>query len=570
MHLAHETGNASIEESQMSEVVLVTGCTGFIGKVVLAELLRRRNELDISKVFVLVRPGSGTAEERYHTKILSSECFRLLPPGWQALCQPLSGDVTRPGLGLSADDLRIVQRDVRRIIHCAASVDFNLPLAEAADINITGALHLLDLARGCQALRSLVVTSTAYVWPHPSPGTTRVFEETLVPLPFSATEVYQAILDGRANERVLLARTGHANTYSLTKCLLEHLVVARRGDLPLRIVRPSIVSSCLEFPFPGWIDSLATYAAFAVGAGAGALPYFAGDPDALLDIVPCDVVAAELIQAAFLRPARDPEVPIRHVVAGLSRSLTVGQHNEGFLSFFRERPAYTAAPSTVITGYRWWSPGRWLRALALRVVLLCARALGKPALQRDLKRLIESVRRISQFQYFVTRSFDFRNRAAAAGSFDVRAYVQVALRGMHRHLLRLGEDRAVLAGSRFRGEPPPTERARGLELRRSLRERFELVTFDHPMLSRAVAQLHPGDRAVVAASGASEIAQTACAYLCLARDELAWRRVEIVSASEVDGLAGPIVVLPVQVSTDARLRRAHLAFGEPVRVAESA
>ena len=59
-----------------------------------------------------------------------------------------------------------------------------------------------------------------------------------VELPFDAEEVYADILAGRADERALMAATGHPNTYTLTKCINEHLVSQRRGDVPLSIVRP--------------------------------------------------------------------------------------------------------------------------------------------------------------------------------------------------------------------------------------------------------------------------------------------------------------------------------------------
>jgi fatty acyl-CoA reductase len=36
--------------------VLLTGCTGVVGKVVLEELARRRVELGIEQVYVLIRP----------------------------------------------------------------------------------------------------------------------------------------------------------------------------------------------------------------------------------------------------------------------------------------------------------------------------------------------------------------------------------------------------------------------------------------------------------------------------------------------------------------------------------
>ena len=38
---------------------LLTGATGFLGKVILEELLRRRDELGLAKVYVVIRGKGG-------------------------------------------------------------------------------------------------------------------------------------------------------------------------------------------------------------------------------------------------------------------------------------------------------------------------------------------------------------------------------------------------------------------------------------------------------------------------------------------------------------------------------
>ena len=43
--------------------VLITGATGFVGKVVLEEMLRRRLELGVEQVYVVVRPKKGQKPE---------------------------------------------------------------------------------------------------------------------------------------------------------------------------------------------------------------------------------------------------------------------------------------------------------------------------------------------------------------------------------------------------------------------------------------------------------------------------------------------------------------------------
>ena len=46
------------------------------------------------------------------------------------------------------------------------------------------------------------------------------------------------------------------NTYTFTKAIAEQLINEERGELPIAIVRPSIVGGAIEEPMPGWVDNL--------------------------------------------------------------------------------------------------------------------------------------------------------------------------------------------------------------------------------------------------------------------------------------------------------------------------
>lgn len=48
----------------------------------------------------------------------------------------------------------------------------------------------------------------------------------------------------------------HPNTYTLTKSMAEQIVSDYSQKLPICIVRPSIVTSSIQEPFPGWIDNI--------------------------------------------------------------------------------------------------------------------------------------------------------------------------------------------------------------------------------------------------------------------------------------------------------------------------
>jgi len=76
---------------------------------------------------------------------------------------PIAGDLIMEGLGLTPDDLHLLQTDLDVIINCAASVNFDDPLLDAIQINYMGCLRMLELAKSCAKLQVHVHVSTAYV-----------------------------------------------------------------------------------------------------------------------------------------------------------------------------------------------------------------------------------------------------------------------------------------------------------------------------------------------------------------------------------------------------------------------
>jgi len=47
---------------------------------------------------------------------------------------------------------------------------------------------------------------------------------------------------------------GWQDTYSFTKAMAEMLINSESDDLPVVIVRPSLIESSYSQPFPGWIE----------------------------------------------------------------------------------------------------------------------------------------------------------------------------------------------------------------------------------------------------------------------------------------------------------------------------
>src|SRR6188508_415326 len=124
--------------------VLLTGATGFVGREVLSRFLSR----DDRDVYALVRASDDVqAGER-------------LPAHGRLTA--VTGDIEEPGLGLSEETAQRLRRDVTTVLHCAASVSFELPLEESRRVNVDGTRHMAGFARTCPGLERFSYVSTAY------------------------------------------------------------------------------------------------------------------------------------------------------------------------------------------------------------------------------------------------------------------------------------------------------------------------------------------------------------------------------------------------------------------------
>jgi 1-acyl-sn-glycerol-3-phosphate acyltransferase len=507
---------------------LLTGATGFLGKVLLEDLIRRRDELGLARVHLVIRPRpAASAVARFEREVLSSPCLSRLPPGWTDAVAVVEGTLEQPDLGLSPAVREDLERRVTHIVHAAASVSFDLPLAEAARSNVTTTLHLLELARRFTRLERLGYVSTAYVTPHP--GGYQPIPEALAPLPLPAEELYQAIQAGTFREAELLARSRHPNTYTLTKSLAEHLLVGRRGALPLAIVRPSIISAAWQHPFPGWIDSMAGFAGFVVMIGLGHLRAVVGSPDTRLDLIPVDLAARGVI-AACLEDSPPEQVLIRHVVAGLERSPRLRDCRVRIRSFFSmhrvDRP-----PAVHYLGPRGW---RYHLADALHHRLAVRLAAWRsPRLRRAGARLLARLSELNRvFPYFTSRSFAFETSQPVPAGFEPVSYVTTVCRGIYRHILGRDDTEWVLAGSRHRHSTGDlrwalTQPAGTLWIRFAawlatgvLRRSVDRVTVDLPSFERARDAAPEGEPVVLVPNHRSYLDFVLCSYLCFARPDL--------------------------------------------------
>lgn len=55
-------------------------------------------------------------------------------------------------------------------------------------------------------------------------------------------------------ELIRANKFGWQDTYVFTKAMGEMMIDSMRGDIPVVIIRPSVIESTYKEPFPGWME----------------------------------------------------------------------------------------------------------------------------------------------------------------------------------------------------------------------------------------------------------------------------------------------------------------------------
>ncbi|KAK5102775.1 hypothetical protein LTS08_003575 [Lithohypha guttulata] len=125
-----------------AKTVLLTGVTGGLGSILLANLLRRD---DILRIYCLVRASDpSTAQDRVFTALRSRNLLSSLTHGQTDRIVALPSDLSQPTLGLDETHLTQLLSSVTHIIHSAWAVNFNLPLLSFEPQHIRGVYNLIE------------------------------------------------------------------------------------------------------------------------------------------------------------------------------------------------------------------------------------------------------------------------------------------------------------------------------------------------------------------------------------------------------------------------------------------
>ncbi|KAL1204735.1 Fatty acyl-CoA reductase 2 [Cardamine amara subsp. amara] len=330
---------------------LITGSTGFLAKVLIEKVLRMAP--DVGKIYLLIKAKNKEAAiQRLKNEVLDAELFNTLRETHGASYLsfmltkliPVTGNICDSNIGLQADSAEEIANEVDVIINSAANTTFNERYDVALDINTRGPGNIMGFAKKCKKLKLFLQVSTAYV---NGQRQGRVMEK-----PFSmgdciATENFlegnRKALDVNKEMKLALeaaikgtqdqekaqrmkdlglerARSyGWQDTYVFTKAMGEMMINSTRGDVPVVIIRPSVIESTYKDPFPGWMEGNRMMDPIVLCYGKGQLTGFLVDPKGVLDVVPADMVVnatlAAIAKHGMAMTDPEPEINVYQIAS---------------------------------------------------------------------------------------------------------------------------------------------------------------------------------------------------------------------------------------------------------------
>ncbi|KAI4332900.1 hypothetical protein L6164_017773 [Bauhinia variegata] len=352
---------------------LITGATGFVAKVFIEKILRTAP--DVGKIFLLIKSkDQETALHRLETEILDCELFKNLRELHGSLYKefmmsklvPVAGNTCESNLGMDAETASKIAREINVIVNSAANTTFDERYDVALNTNTIGPARLLSFAKTCRKICLFLHISTAYVsgerqgiiketpfYMGQTIARERETSDNQVSVPMLdieaeiklATDLMKSINESEATQEMKILGYQRAkihgwyNTYTFTKAMGEMLINSTRGDIPVVIMRPTIIESTYREPFPGWIQGNKVLDPIILAYGKGQLPGFNADTKTVLDVVPVDmVVNAGIAAIAKHGRTRRSYLNVYHVASSVMNPISFGDAFKYSFDHFKSSP----------------------------------------------------------------------------------------------------------------------------------------------------------------------------------------------------------------------------------------
>ncbi|XP_031262267.1 fatty acyl-CoA reductase 2-like [Pistacia vera] len=322
----------------------VTGATGFLGKALIEKLLRAAP--DVCKIYLLIKAENKEAAlERIKTEIIDSNLFDILRDMhgesytdlMLSKLVPVPGNIGESNLGMNTDLIIEIAQELDVIINSAANTTFDERFDVAVNINTRGPSRILNFAKRCKKLCCFIHVSTAYVNIENVGETLTSKSSPLLHPPVNVDAEVKLAFDSslsfhggaeivRKMKEMGLERArsyGWKNFYEFTKAMGEIVIYKNRGEIPVAIIRPSVIESSFKEPSPGWIQGIRMVDPFIFAYGKGYLPAFL-NPETVVDIIPVDMVVNAIISAMAKHGiTRKPELNVYHVTSSRVNPVTM-------------------------------------------------------------------------------------------------------------------------------------------------------------------------------------------------------------------------------------------------------
>ncbi|KAE8719516.1 Fatty acyl-CoA reductase 1 [Hibiscus syriacus] len=446
-----ETELDHVAKFLQGKTILITGATGFLAKVFIEEILR--HQPNVNKLYLIMRASDDkSAIQRLYDEVISTELFRVLHETWGSKFDrfisskviAIAGDISFENLGVKDFILREeIQNEIEIIVNVAATTSFSERYDVALDINTFGTFNVLNFGKKCDKLKLFIHVSTAYVCGEQAGMISEkpfYMGETLRQTSnldiFDEKRIMEEKLDQlrqqcSPNETITRAMkelgftraksNGWPNTYVFTKAMGEMLLGKFKGDVPLVVIRPSMISSTYKQPFPGWIEGIRTFDSIVVRYGQGTISCFLGNPSSPLDLVPVDMVVNAMLVAMEVHFAdnQTSSETIYHVSSSFRNPLRYSDLRKFAYCYFSKNPCTdrngkkvkVGKPTVFDKADKFFLYMRVKYVLPLKVLYL----MNKLSCQRSkethtkLDRKVKSVIRLAQF---------YKPYAFFAGIFD--------------------------------------------------------------------------------------------------------------------------------------------------------
>lgn len=459
-NVSQQTPKSNVSSWYANKNILITGSTGFMGKVLVEKLLR--DCPDIKCLYLLIREKKGISiadrKENYFKCVIFDKILKLNPAVLNKI-KIIKGDVLEKDLGICQNDMQELISNVEVVFHCAANVRFDQPLKPMIEMNVGGTHKVLQLAEKLNNLKVVVHVSTSYCQCNYN-----VLEERAYPSPNDPFEMLEMVrkLDDKTLEQLTPGLlNGLPNTYAYSKAVTEGLVYSYQGKLPIVICRPSIVTASRKEPIAGWVQGVNGPTGLMIAAARGVLRSMHCNPEYPATIIPVDTAINALIAAAWDRGTKTDTKDVDFINVCVSNKLlmTWGESIESGKRFFYETPLSLSL---------WYPNGsikknyyehlfcviffHYLPAYFIDFLLLIFGQ--KPFLVKVQKKISGG---LSLLQYYTTKTWEFKNErfcqlnsklnATDQETFDIcqeqinwEQYIRTYIYGMRTFMLNETED----------------------------------------------------------------------------------------------------------------------------------